>query len=1314
MKLTRKKITGNLLRSLAVLLLLSLGVCTAAGEELYFEPQEAVFSDTGSVANLSLYLDQAPFGLAGYKLNLSISDPSVAQITGVEFPSWSGVNNSSSLPADLVQIKAVDLTENINAGDSDVFLCTVTVESLASGEANLTVYVDRLDDDSENTTSVTVREAKLTSGTTSENPIVSILPAESTLSSGESQVFEIRADNFPDGLSGYDFNLTLENPAVGNFTDVEYPSWVGLSENSSMPNTSIKVKAVDTNKVINASDENVLLASVTFVAETPGESEISLTFNRLDDDPGSNINAVTEASSVKVQGSSTLPVANFTATPTSGDSPLTVQFTDESAGSPTAWAWDFDNDDTVDSTEQSPSHTYTSAGNYTVNLTVTNEDGSDSELKTDYITVTQAGQVATNDLSISGIVNVVPASAVFARETNTVKVLNVQNTGTATLTNISIAVYASDVSSGTVPINTTTIASLAGDAKTTVTLIDPTIRDLEGGTVTYTAVVDPADLIAETDETNNNKSSVAKNVRYNGYKGKGIYWEGGSNITTRHTFDLQGDLLYSTQPDSAYKSVGSWGSGRTETWTASDLPVPSGSTIEEVFLYFAYNWDQTAGGYPWLNLSFNGNIIENGNLSTGNGNLYRDWSNFGAYADYEYGLCVYNVTDRFSSAGNSLVTNPYDGDNNLYGKVALYPSTLVVVYRNANETRKQIFINEECDELGLSAPNYGTTPEEATAYAPFTGMAIDVEKVTNAMLYSFAGSAGPDEGNLLFNGNIVASNAWQGSSNSGSPLVFDATNYINASGNEAGIQSTTSGGMDALQQILVVEYEESAPAAPVADFTAAPTSGDAPLEVNFTDISTGTVSSYAWDFNNDGTIDSEEKNPSYIYTSAGTYTVNLTVANAEGNDSEVKTDYITVSESSTPTEPVAAFTADVTNGTVPLTVNFTDQSTGSPSSWTWNFGDNTSATEQNPSHTYTSAGTYTVNLTVISESGNSSEVKADYITVSESSTPVEPEPVAAFTADVTSGTAPLTVNFTDQSTGTLASWAWDFDNDGNVDSTEQNPSYTYTAEGKYTVNLTVSSAEGSDSEVKAEYITVTDSSTPGDQPDLIVSSIIPPSGITANTSCNIGATISNTGESDAGAFNATLSVNGEVVDTSTVSGIGSGSSANVNFSWKPVAAGYYSVKVSADAEDAIDESDETNNELEDCIKVEEASSGSQNGSSSVSLNVTIVPVISLEVSPSALDFGELYPGKTSELQYLTLKNRGSCDVNVTAVVCDSSDGDSLFSQGLLLDSQLWNNYWKVVGGDSQENTSVALKVPADYAGSGNKKGTITFWAEAAE
>jgi parallel beta-helix repeat protein len=82
------------------------------------------------------------------------------------------------------------------------------------------------------------------------------------------------------------------------------------------------------------------------------------------------------------------------------------------------------------------------------------------------------------------------------------------------------------------------------------------------------------------------------------------------------------------------------------------------------------------------------------------------------------------------------------------------------------------------------------------------------------------------------------------------------------------------------------------------------------------------------------------------------------------------------------------------------------------------------------------------------------------------------EPVAAFTSDVQSGTAPLTVQFTDESTNTPTSWAWDFDNDGTVDSTVQNPTYIYAA-GTYTVKLTATNGFGSDDEVKTSYITAT-------------------------------------------------------------------------------------------------------------------------------------------------------------------------------------------------------------------------------------------------
>ncbi|PAV13689.1 cell surface protein, partial [Methanosarcina spelaei] len=259
---------------------------------------------------------------------------------------------------------------------------------------------------------------------------------------------------------------------------------------------------------------------------------------------------------------------------------------------------------------------------------------------------------------------------------------------------------------------------------------------------------------------------------------------------------------------------------------------------------------------------------------------------------------------------------------------------------------------------------------------------------------------------------------------------------------------------------------------PIANFTANVTSGSAPMTVEFTDVSTGNITSWAWDFDNDGSIDSTEQNPIHTYAVAGNYTVNLNVTSAEGSDDEVKVEYIAVSESTTE-PPIAEFTAEPTSGDAPLTVRFTDQSANTPTSWLWDFGDNSTATEQNVSHIYNAAGNYTVNFTVANADGSDSEVKTEYIVVSE---PLPGAPVANFTATPTSGTAPLTVNFKDQSTGTVSSYAWDFNNDGNIDSTEQSPSYTYVAAGSYTVNLTVSGPGGSNSEVKTGYIKVTGSS----------------------------------------------------------------------------------------------------------------------------------------------------------------------------------------------------------------------------------------------
>ena len=247
---------------------------------------------------------------------------------------------------------------------------------------------------------------------------------------------------------------------------------------------------------------------------------------------------------------------------------------------------------------------------------------------------------------------------------------------------------------------------------------------------------------------------------------------------------------------------------------------------------------------------------------------------------------------------------------------------------------------------------------------------------------------------------------------------------------------------------------------PVADFNATPTFCCAPLEVNFTNQSTGNPTSWAWDFGDNTT--STLQNPSHTYTDPGIYTVSLNVTNACGSDIKTEDNYITVGG-----PPTANFTADKTSCCAPLTVNFTDTSdpNNKPISWGWDFGDNTTGTLQNPSHTYTVPGIYTVSLNVTNACGSDTETKDDYIKVGG-------PPTANFTADPTSCCAPLTVNFTDTSdpNNKTISWAWDFGD--NTTSTLQDPSHTYTDPGIYTVSLNVTNLCGSDTKTEENYIKV--------------------------------------------------------------------------------------------------------------------------------------------------------------------------------------------------------------------------------------------------
>ncbi len=534
-----------------------------------------------------------------------------------------------------------------------------------------------------------------------------------------------------------------------------------------------------------------------------------------------------------------------------------------------------------------------------------------------------------------------------------------------------------------------------------------------------------------------------------------------------------------------------------------------------------------------------------------------------------------------------------------------------------------------CDGERWWGSNYGSTTPDAAG-------AVDILAPTIIPTTDISGNGGYESGDydMYFNGTsaatpyaagcaalVIAANPTFTPAQVRDALTSTATDIVNV---ESG------SGWDRYSGYGMVNVDAaigggSTPVAPTADFTGTPTSGDYPLNVAFTDASSGAPTSWSWDFGDGGS--STAQNPTHTYNAAGTYTVALTVSNTAGSDTATKTDYITVTS---PPPPVAAFSGSPTSGTYPLDVVFTDESTGSPTSWSWTFGDGGTSTAQNPTHTYNTAGTYDVSLSVSNDNGSDSLTKTGYITVTEPGSgswvtityddfeggwgnytdgggdcslytsgtyahqgsnaadiqdnsgvassfyhtngydvsgysdlevefwyePVSMDrtgedfwvqyydgstwqtvavfdkgvdfennnfyhevvsipagtyayptdaklrfmcdasgnvddvyideiefrgygdgstpnpPVAAFSGSPISGTAPLAVAFTDESTGSPTSWSWTFGDGGT--STAQNPSHTYGAAGTYTVALTVTNAGGNDTMTKTDYITVTD------------------------------------------------------------------------------------------------------------------------------------------------------------------------------------------------------------------------------------------------
>jgi len=281
----------------------------------------------------------------------------------------------------------------------------------------------------------------------------------------------------------------------------------------------------------------------------------------------------------------------------------------------------------------------------------------------------------------------------------------------------------------------------------------------------------------------------------------------------------------------------------------------------------------------------------------------------------------------------------------------------------------------------------------------------------------------------------------------------------------------------------------------VASFTTNQTTGPVPFSVQFSDTSSGHPNSWQWNFG-DGSANSTLQNPIHTYTTAGTYSVTLTASNTTCGYSGgiTMTNLITANPPSSSCGTISGHKWNDLDGNGDWdigehglsgwTINLYQRTSGQnyifASSTTTNAqgyyifsnldfqGANhykvTETSQQGWGSTYPSSG-YFQNI-VLNPGSKCYQTELNF-----GNQQISP-PSANFYASPQRGSAPLSVKFTDISTGSPTQWAWDFDSDGTIDSTAQNPTFVYSSPGTYTVKMTASNAGGSNTHTEPSYIIV--------------------------------------------------------------------------------------------------------------------------------------------------------------------------------------------------------------------------------------------------
>jgi len=814
----------------------------------------------------------------------------------------------------------------------------------------------------------------------------------------------------------------------------------------------------------------------SFVTELNSNGTVSV-------DPDDTIEEIDESNnmcSINITFSSQPVQANFTANVTTGITPLMVQFTDISTGNPNNWSWAFG--DGATSIEQNPTYTYLTAGAYDVTLTVSNEYGTDTETKTGYINVTEpespsAFFILNENLVTQTTNDTLPAGDHAGHYGYFMTIVNGGvddgsdgdgSQGNNVLHNLSVSIESQNITTYGWP-------AYAGCDGNRIDWNFPESFDLNVGEELSCGVS------TATSDVMDYGASLARTVNRTLFSEPGV-----QHLEFTVTFS---DLDF----------VGSWGRIEypdSDNVTACKVPYSIETDAPVQWEYgddrdqFIFNQSMLSVGVPYhfsvdVGVNVDGDVnaecpvtykpqITVWTVSTRDNRTLTHGTNAVVPADMLPENVVQAAVGSDNAADWELVRNNHQVGI-LLGVIGT-PS-LVGANFTANVTSGTVPLTVEFADTSTGNPTSWnwTFGDGACSTTQHPVHAYELPGTYDVCLEAFNENGGdsisrvdymtvtapPLEAN--FSTNVTSGTAplavqftdesigeptswfWDfGDGNTSTTedpchvYVSPDTYQVNLTVSDAYTESSCSGSSP---------ISVTAPQKPDASFDANVTSGEVPLTIKFTDVSTGDITGWLWKFGDGATATG--RNATHNYSGVGSFTASLTVNGPGGND----TAETGITVTAPPLE--ANFSTNVTSGTAPLAVQFTDESIGVPTDWFWDFGDGNTSTAEDPCHVYVSPDTYQVNLTVSDAYTESSCTGSSLISVN-----APPRPDASFDANVTSGEAPLTVGFTDTSTGEITGWFWKF-GDG-ATATGRNVTHTYSGVGCFTANLTVNGLGGND------------------------------------------------------------------------------------------------------------------------------------------------------------------------------------------------------------------------------------------------------------